>query len=68
MDSLQYDYGAWMPNTPITLKLPPPTKKGTTSEAMMLETFPDVSTTVNGMAIMWLLAKQSSDFVSAQIT
>ncbi|CAK6958541.1 polyunsaturated fatty acid lipoxygenase ALOX15B-like [Scomber scombrus] len=59
----QYDYGAWMPNTPITLKLPPPTKWGTTSEAMMLETFPDVGTTVNGMATMWLLSRQSSDFV-----
>ncbi|XP_070683655.1 arachidonate 12-lipoxygenase, 12R-type-like [Pempheris klunzingeri] len=59
----QYDYGGWMPNTPITLQLPPPTKKGTTSEATMLQTFPDVNTTVQGMATMWLLSKQSSDFV-----
>lgn len=59
----QYDYGGWMPNTPISLQLPPPTTKGTTSEATMLQTFPDVGTTVQGMATMWLLSKQSSDFV-----
>ncbi|XP_022621142.1 arachidonate 12-lipoxygenase, 12R-type-like [Seriola dumerili] len=59
----QYDYGGWMPNTPISLQLPPPTTKGTTSEATMLQTFPDVSTTVQGMATMWLLSRQSSDFV-----
>ncbi|KAM7419361.1 hypothetical protein PAMA_016471 [Pampus argenteus] len=59
----QYDYGSWMPNTPITMQRPPPTTKGTTSEATMLETFPNVRATVQGMSIMWLLSKQSSDFV-----
>ncbi|XP_042340950.1 polyunsaturated fatty acid lipoxygenase ALOX15B-like isoform X2 [Plectropomus leopardus] len=59
----QFDYGGWMPNTPISLQLPPPTTKGTTSEATMLQTFPDVNTTVQGMSTMWLLSKQSSDFV-----
>ncbi|XP_071361256.1 hydroperoxide isomerase ALOXE3-like [Trachinotus anak] len=59
----QYDYGGWMPNTPISLQLPPPTTKGTTSETTMLQTFPDVNTTVQGMATMWLLSKQSTDFV-----
>ena len=63
---LQYDYGGWMPNTPISLKLPPPTMKGKATEATMLSTFPDVNTTVQGMATMWLLSQQSSDFVSVQ--
>ncbi|XP_039634347.1 arachidonate 12-lipoxygenase, 12R-type-like isoform X2 [Perca fluviatilis] len=58
----QYDYGGWMPNTPISLQLPPPTTKGKTGEATMLETFPSVNTTAQGMASMWLLSKQSSDF------
>uniref|UniRef100_A0A3Q3E1U4 Uncharacterized protein n=1 Tax=Labrus bergylta TaxID=56723 RepID=A0A3Q3E1U4_9LABR len=48
----QYDYGGWMPNTPISL------------EATMLQTFPDVNVTVQGMSTVWLLSKQSSDFVS----
>uniref|UniRef100_A0A674P1B9 Arachidonate epidermal lipoxygenase 3 n=1 Tax=Takifugu rubripes TaxID=31033 RepID=A0A674P1B9_TAKRU len=60
----QYDYGGWMPNNPITLQLPPPTTKGTTSEATMLKTLPDVNATVQGMATMWLLSKRSTDFVS----
>ncbi|XP_074482884.1 arachidonate 12-lipoxygenase, 12R-type-like [Sebastes fasciatus] len=59
----QYDYGGWMPNAPTTLRLPPPTTKGTTSEATMLKTLPDQGTTVNGMAAMWLLSKPSSDYV-----
>ncbi|XP_030004877.1 hydroperoxide isomerase ALOXE3-like [Sphaeramia orbicularis] len=59
----QYDYGGWMPNTPISLQLPPPTTKGTASEEMMLKTLPDVNTTAQGMATVWLLSKQSSDFV-----
>ncbi|XP_049425186.1 polyunsaturated fatty acid lipoxygenase ALOX15B-like [Epinephelus fuscoguttatus] len=60
----QYDYGGWMPNTPISLQLPPPAKKGTTSEATMLQTLPDMGTTANGMAVMWLLSKSSYDFVA----
>ncbi|XP_078022373.1 polyunsaturated fatty acid lipoxygenase ALOX15B-like [Epinephelus lanceolatus] len=60
----QYDYGGWMPNTPISLQLPPPKTKGTTSEATMLQTLPDMGTTANGMAVMWLLSKSSYDFVA----
>ncbi|XP_074486017.1 polyunsaturated fatty acid lipoxygenase ALOX15B-like [Sebastes fasciatus] len=59
----QFDYGGWMPNTPTTLRLPPPTTKGTTSEARMLQTLPDQGTTANGMAVIWLLSKPSSDSV-----
>uniref|UniRef100_A0A3Q3M8J5 Lipoxygenase domain-containing protein n=1 Tax=Mastacembelus armatus TaxID=205130 RepID=A0A3Q3M8J5_9TELE len=60
---LQYDFGGWMPNTPSSLQLPPPTTKGKSSEETMLQTFPDVNVTVQGMATVWLLSKQSSDFV-----
>ncbi|XP_061685164.1 polyunsaturated fatty acid lipoxygenase ALOX15B-like [Syngnathoides biaculeatus] len=59
----QYDYGGWMPNTPATLQRPPPTEKGTTSEATMLETLPPINVTAQGMATTWLLSKESSDFV-----
>lgn len=53
-----------MPNTPISLQRAPPTTKGTASKETMLETLPDINTTVQGMATMWLLSKQSTDFVS----
>uniref|UniRef100_A0AAX7TVW4 Uncharacterized protein n=1 Tax=Astatotilapia calliptera TaxID=8154 RepID=A0AAX7TVW4_ASTCA len=48
--SMQYDFGAWMPNSPVTLQLPPPTKKGKASEKSMIDTFPNIQTTVHGMA------------------
>uniref|UniRef100_A0A665XF75 Arachidonate 15-lipoxygenase type B n=1 Tax=Echeneis naucrates TaxID=173247 RepID=A0A665XF75_ECHNA len=60
----EYDYGGWMPNTPTSLQLPPPTTKGTTDETRMLQTLPDVNATVQGMASLWLLSKPSSDFVA----
>ncbi|XP_013863199.1 hydroperoxide isomerase ALOXE3 [Austrofundulus limnaeus] len=63
VNSGQYDFGGWMPNTPLTLQLPPPTKKGGATEATMLNTLPDVNATVQGMATLWLLSQQSIDFV-----
>uniref|UniRef100_A0A3Q1K9K0 Lipoxygenase domain-containing protein n=1 Tax=Anabas testudineus TaxID=64144 RepID=A0A3Q1K9K0_ANATE len=59
----QYDYGGFMPNTPITLQLPPPTQKGLANENTLLQTLPTISGTFNGMAVMWLLSKRSSDSV-----
>ncbi|XP_061765252.1 hydroperoxide isomerase ALOXE3-like [Nerophis ophidion] len=64
VNSGQYDYGGWMPNSPLTLQRPPPTKKGTTTEATMLATLPPISVTAQGMATLWLLSRQSSDFVA----
>lgn len=61
---MQFDYGGFMPNSPTSLQLPPPTEKGAASEQMMLDTFPDVNTTIHGMAVLWLLSKQYSDRVS----
>ncbi|XP_042073197.1 hydroperoxide isomerase ALOXE3 isoform X2 [Haplochromis burtoni] len=59
----QYDFGAWMPNYPTTMQLPPPTTKGEANENTMLEKFPEVNTTVHGMGTMWLLSKSSADCV-----
>ncbi|KAI4832932.1 hypothetical protein KUCAC02_015868, partial [Chaenocephalus aceratus] len=59
----QFDYGGWMPNTPFTLQLAPPTTKGTTCEATMLNTLPDIGTSAQGMATLWLLSKPPFDFV-----
>ncbi|XP_068583125.1 polyunsaturated fatty acid lipoxygenase ALOX15B-like isoform X2 [Cebidichthys violaceus] len=59
----QFDDGGWMPNTPLTLQRPPPTTKGTTSEATMLQTLPAVNATVRIASTVWLLSRQSTDFV-----
>nr|XP_046191947.1 hydroperoxide isomerase ALOXE3-like isoform X1 [Oncorhynchus gorbuscha] len=60
----QFDFGGWMPNFPISLQQPPPTTKGQCTESTMLKTFPDINTTVNGMAAVYLLSRQSTDFVA----
>ncbi|XP_051743109.1 LOW QUALITY PROTEIN: hydroperoxide isomerase ALOXE3-like [Ctenopharyngodon idella] len=57
----QFDFGGWMPNFPSALRKPPPKEKGQTTEDTILETLPDVSTTVNGMAVLRLLSKDSAD-------
>ncbi|KAM9327816.1 polyunsaturated fatty acid lipoxygenase ALOX15B-like [Pholidichthys leucotaenia] len=59
----QFDIGGWMPNSPSSLQLAPPTKKGETNEKWMLDTFPGISTTVQSLAAIWLLSKQSTDDV-----
>ncbi|KAM9328510.1 hydroperoxide isomerase ALOXE3-like [Pholidichthys leucotaenia] len=55
----QYDYGGFMPNSPSSLQLPPPTKKGMSNEMSLLNTLPAVNTTVNALSTVWLLSKQS---------
>uniref|UniRef100_A0A4W5QXK5 Lipoxygenase domain-containing protein n=1 Tax=Hucho hucho TaxID=62062 RepID=A0A4W5QXK5_9TELE len=64
VNSGQFDFGGWMPNFPIALQKQPPNTKGQSTEKTMLETFPDVNTTVNGIATVFLLSKQSTDFVA----
>uniref|UniRef100_A0A8C6T6N4 Arachidonate 15-lipoxygenase type B n=1 Tax=Neogobius melanostomus TaxID=47308 RepID=A0A8C6T6N4_9GOBI len=57
----QFDYGGWMPNAPTTLQLPPPTKKGTATEDTLLNTLPDINTTVHGIAVLYMLSQQEYD-------
>uniref|UniRef100_A0A3Q2QGI0 Arachidonate 15-lipoxygenase B n=1 Tax=Fundulus heteroclitus TaxID=8078 RepID=A0A3Q2QGI0_FUNHE len=61
VNSGQYDFIGWMPNTPVSLEGPPPSRKGEATEATMLDTLPSIDVTVHGMATVWLLSKQSSD-------
>uniref|UniRef100_A0A3Q2WRC5 Arachidonate 15-lipoxygenase B-like n=1 Tax=Haplochromis burtoni TaxID=8153 RepID=A0A3Q2WRC5_HAPBU len=63
VNSGQYDFGGWMPNSPTTMELPPPKEKGTTTEKTILDAFPSVNTTVHAMSTVWLLSKQSSDSI-----
>ncbi|XP_042174610.1 hydroperoxide isomerase ALOXE3-like [Oncorhynchus tshawytscha] len=60
----QFDFGGWMPNFPNALQQPPPTTKGKSTKSTMLKTFPDINTTINGMAAVYLLSTQSTDYVA----
>lgn len=57
----QFDFGGWMPNMPTSLRLPPQDKKGVATQETIFKTLPDVTTTIHGMAVLYLLSKKSSD-------
>ncbi|KAL6469609.1 hypothetical protein MHYP_G00207280 [Metynnis hypsauchen] len=57
----QFDFGGWMPNLPTSLRLPPPKKKGESTEKTFFQTLPDVTTTIHGLPVLYLLSKKSSD-------
>ncbi|KAF6716982.1 Hydroperoxide isomerase ALOXE3 [Oryzias melastigma] len=61
VNSGQYDFYGWMPNAPSTMQEPPPTQKGRADEATILSTLPDVETTVNIIATVWLLSMEAAD-------
>uniref|UniRef100_A0A8C6XD06 Arachidonate epidermal lipoxygenase 3 n=1 Tax=Naja naja TaxID=35670 RepID=A0A8C6XD06_NAJNA len=54
-----FDFGAWMPNYPSTMRRPPPESKGGMTFADILETLPDVSTSCQMLLILWLLSRES---------
>ncbi|KAM9328508.1 polyunsaturated fatty acid lipoxygenase ALOX15B-like [Pholidichthys leucotaenia] len=59
----QYDFCGWMPNAPVSLQQPPPTKKGTATEKMIVDTLPSVNTTAQGLATIYVLSKPSTEDV-----
>ncbi|KAL6096376.1 alox12b [Pungitius sinensis] len=63
VNDAQLDYFGWMPNAPMGLQRPPPACRGRCSERSLLDSFPDVRSTVSGLATVYLLSKKSEDFV-----
>ncbi|KAK9532101.1 hypothetical protein VZT92_009504 [Zoarces viviparus] len=63
VNDAQLDYFGWMPNAPVGLRNPPPTCRGRCSERSLLDSFPDVKTTVHGLATVYLLSKRPAHFV-----
>ncbi|XP_066444641.1 hydroperoxide isomerase ALOXE3-like [Eleutherodactylus coqui] len=61
VNSGQFDFYAWMPNGPSSMKSPPPTAKGVTTLQTILDTLPDVNTTTMGLAIVWQLSNDQVD-------
>ncbi|XP_076843086.1 hydroperoxide isomerase ALOXE3-like isoform X2 [Brachyhypopomus gauderio] len=57
----QFEFGGWMPNFPSTIRQPPPTRKGATTEQTVVDAMPDVDTTVNILSVLYTLSNKSSD-------
>ncbi|XP_044030744.1 polyunsaturated fatty acid lipoxygenase ALOX15B-like isoform X3 [Siniperca chuatsi] len=62
VNNAQLDYFGWMPNAPVGLQRPPPACRGRCSERSLLDSFPDVNSTVHGLATVYLLSKKPADF------
>ncbi|XP_006116243.2 hydroperoxide isomerase ALOXE3 [Pelodiscus sinensis] len=57
----QFDFGAWMPNFPSSMRNPPPQAKGATSLESYLDTIPDISTTGRTIYIFWVICCEPGD-------
>ncbi|KAI9535835.1 hypothetical protein NQZ68_040156 [Dissostichus eleginoides] len=63
VNSGQYDYNSWAPNSTLRLCKPPPTTKGQSSMKTVLETLPNVGDTVVLAGMLWLLSDRYSNYI-----
>uniref|UniRef100_A0A452GHF6 Lipoxygenase domain-containing protein n=1 Tax=Gopherus agassizii TaxID=38772 RepID=A0A452GHF6_9SAUR len=61
LSGLQYEFGAWMPNFPASMRNPPPQAKGTSSLGNYLDTIPEVNSTSNGLFALWVICCKPGD-------
>ncbi|XP_039355868.1 hydroperoxide isomerase ALOXE3-like [Mauremys reevesii] len=61
VNSGQYDFAAWMPNTPSTLRAPPPTSKGTATLRSVLDTLPAVNATCALLSLLAVVSYEPGD-------
>uniref|UniRef100_A0A4W6DK69 Arachidonate 12-lipoxygenase n=1 Tax=Lates calcarifer TaxID=8187 RepID=A0A4W6DK69_LATCA len=59
----KFDWCAWVPNTPCTMRQPPPTDKDAVTMEMIMATLPDVSQSCVQMAITWHLGRAQPDAI-----
>ncbi|XP_067828049.1 polyunsaturated fatty acid 5-lipoxygenase-like [Heptranchias perlo] len=57
----QYDWGAWVPNSPCSMRKPPPTTKGTVTMEHIMESLPDITQSCIEMAITWHLSRPQAE-------
>ncbi|KAL2079394.1 hypothetical protein ACEWY4_025138 [Coilia grayii] len=63
LNSGQFDFGGWLPNSPNSLQSGAPASKEQITQADLLLSLPDINASVWGMAAAWLASKKSGDFV-----
>uniref|UniRef100_A0A4W3I5Y1 Arachidonate 12-lipoxygenase n=1 Tax=Callorhinchus milii TaxID=7868 RepID=A0A4W3I5Y1_CALMI len=57
----QYDWCCWVPNSPCTMRQPPPCAKGSVTMEKIMATLPDVSQSSIQMAFTWHLGRPLPD-------
>uniref|UniRef100_A0AAR2J7E6 Lipoxygenase domain-containing protein n=1 Tax=Pygocentrus nattereri TaxID=42514 RepID=A0AAR2J7E6_PYGNA len=58
-----FDWCAWVPNTPCTMRQPPPTDKDAVTMGLIIDTLPDISQSCVQMAITWHLGRVQPDAI-----
>ncbi|KAG2468361.1 LOX5 lipoxygenase, partial [Polypterus senegalus] len=53
-----YDWCSWVPNTPCTMRSPPPPKKGLATMELIMNTLPDIHQSCTEVAITWVLSRE----------
>lgn len=61
VNNLQFEHYAWVPNAPLGMHRPPPTRKGVTSEADIRQMLPDLEQTMGQVAIARALSTFGKD-------
>ncbi|XP_035265627.1 arachidonate 12-lipoxygenase, 12S-type isoform X2 [Anguilla anguilla] len=59
----QFDWCAWVPNTPCTMRCPPPIDKDAVTMEMIMNSLPDMSQTCFEMAFAWHLSRPQPDAI-----
>ncbi|KAG8506230.1 LOW QUALITY PROTEIN: Arachidonate 12-lipoxygenase, 12S-type [Galemys pyrenaicus] len=59
----QFDWYAWVPNSPCSMRLPPPTTKEDVTMATVMGSLPDVQQSSLQMALTWVLSQPQPDMV-----
>ncbi|XP_066219377.1 polyunsaturated fatty acid lipoxygenase ALOX12-like isoform X1 [Saccopteryx leptura] len=58
-----FDWCSWVPNTPFSMRMPPPTTKEDVTMATLMGSLPDVQQSCIQMAITWPLSRPHADVV-----
>ncbi|KAJ6653105.1 hypothetical protein lerEdw1_010191 [Lerista edwardsae] len=61
VNSGQFDFAAWMPNTPATLRQPPPKAKGKATLSSILDTLPEVNSTCALLSLLSIVSYEPGD-------
>ncbi|XP_062904915.1 polyunsaturated fatty acid 5-lipoxygenase-like [Mobula hypostoma] len=59
----QFDWEAWVPNSPCTMRRPPPTAKGSVTMEYIMASLPDISQSSLQMSIKWVLSQRLAGMI-----